>query len=144
MERITVGFGIDRDRGDPHPAGGFDDAACDLAAIGNQDSLEHRTISSREPAYCLCGGVAEMSIDVDVGLFDDGPVHGGLAFDAGDEFGSTRRNGEDAAALPLHRRPFRIEGRALRRSHRKHADIAAWYVRSNGRACEHAERNITS
>ena len=41
MERVTVGLGIDRDRGNPHPARGLDDAAGDLAAIGNQDLLEH-------------------------------------------------------------------------------------------------------
>ena len=55
MERVAVGFGIDRDGRNPHAAGGLDDAAGDLAAIGNQDSLEHRATQSREPAFCLCG-----------------------------------------------------------------------------------------
>ena len=41
MQRVAVGFGIDRDGCDAHPAGGLDDPAGDLAAIGNQDSLEH-------------------------------------------------------------------------------------------------------
>ena len=41
MERVAVGLGIDRDRCNPHAPGGLDDAAGDLAAIGNQDSLEH-------------------------------------------------------------------------------------------------------
>ena len=41
MERITVRFGIDRDGLHPHAAGGLDDAAGDLAAICDQDSLEH-------------------------------------------------------------------------------------------------------
>ena len=42
MQRIAVGLGIDRDGFDAHAARGFDDPAGDLAAIGNQDSLEHR------------------------------------------------------------------------------------------------------
>ena len=46
MQRVAVGFGIDRDGRDPHAAGGLDDAAGDLAAIGDQDSLEH-------PRYAL-------------------------------------------------------------------------------------------
>ena len=41
MEGIAVGLGIDRNRLDPHPARGLDDAAGDLAAIGDQDALEH-------------------------------------------------------------------------------------------------------
>ncbi len=49
MERVAVGFGIDRDGGNPHPAGGLDDAAGDLAAIGNQNSLEHCTDPANRP-----------------------------------------------------------------------------------------------
>ena len=41
MERVAVGLGIDGDRLDPHPAGGLDDPAGDLAAIGDQNSFEH-------------------------------------------------------------------------------------------------------
>ena len=41
MERVAVGLGIDRDGRDPHPAGGLDDPAGDLAAIGDQNSFEH-------------------------------------------------------------------------------------------------------
>ncbi len=41
MERIAVGFGIDRNGFNPHAACGLDDPAGDLAAIGNQDALEH-------------------------------------------------------------------------------------------------------
>ena len=44
MERVAVGLGIDRDGGNPHAPGGLDDPAGDLAAIGNQDSLEHRRL----------------------------------------------------------------------------------------------------
>ena len=41
MQRVAVGFGIDRNRLDPHAAGGLDDPAGDLAAIGDQNSFEH-------------------------------------------------------------------------------------------------------
>ena len=41
MQRIPVGLGIDGDRLDAHPAGGLDDPAGDLAAIGDQNSFEH-------------------------------------------------------------------------------------------------------
>ena len=41
MERVAVGLGIDRDGFNAHPPRGLDDPAGDLAAIGNQDSLEH-------------------------------------------------------------------------------------------------------
>ena len=41
MQRVAVGLGIDRDRLDPHAAGGLDDPAGDLAAIGDQNSFEH-------------------------------------------------------------------------------------------------------
>jgi hypothetical protein len=36
MQGMPVGIGINRHRGDPHPAGGFDDADGNFAAIGNQ------------------------------------------------------------------------------------------------------------
>ena len=41
MQRLGVGVGIDRDRADAEPAGGADDAAGDLAAVGDQDLGEH-------------------------------------------------------------------------------------------------------
>jgi hypothetical protein len=41
VERVPVGLGIDRDRADPHATRGLDDPAGDLAAIGDQDALEH-------------------------------------------------------------------------------------------------------
>jgi hypothetical protein len=41
MQRMTVGIRIDRDRRDPHLARGLDDAAGDLAPVGDQDLLEH-------------------------------------------------------------------------------------------------------
>jgi hypothetical protein len=44
VERITIGLGINSDRLDPHAAGGLDDPAGDLAAIGDQNSFEHEVI----------------------------------------------------------------------------------------------------
>jgi hypothetical protein len=41
MQRVAVGLGINRDRLYPHAAGGLDDPAGDLAAIGDQNSFEH-------------------------------------------------------------------------------------------------------
>ena len=42
VQRVLVGLGINRDRRDPHPVRGPDDPARDLAAIGDQNLLEHR------------------------------------------------------------------------------------------------------
>ena len=44
VERVAIGLGIDGDRLDPHAAGGLDDPAGDLAAIGDQNSFEHGAI----------------------------------------------------------------------------------------------------
>ncbi len=41
MQRIPVGIRVNRDRLDAHFAGSLDDAAGDLATVGNQDFLEH-------------------------------------------------------------------------------------------------------
>src|ERR1700751_5268375 len=41
MQRLGVGFGIDGDGGNAHAPCRADDAACDLAAIGNHDLLKH-------------------------------------------------------------------------------------------------------
>ena len=51
MERILVGVGIDGDGLDAHPARRLDDAAGDLATIGDEDFLEHaRPGKARTPA----------------------------------------------------------------------------------------------
>jgi len=42
VQRVGVGLGVDRDRGDAHAPGGAHDAAGDLAAVGDQELLEHR------------------------------------------------------------------------------------------------------
>ena len=68
MERVAVGLGIDRDGFNSHPTRGLDDAAGDLAAIGNQDALEHLSSRSREPACWLCGDGMKMSMTL--------PIHG--------------------------------------------------------------------
>jgi hypothetical protein len=44
MQRIGVGVRIDRDGGDAHAARGANDPASDLAAIGDQDFVEHRRL----------------------------------------------------------------------------------------------------
>src|SRR5215470_2124996 len=41
MQGIAIGVGINRDGADAHPAGGLDDAAGYLTAVGNQNALEH-------------------------------------------------------------------------------------------------------
>ena len=51
VKRVAVGLGIDRDRLDAQAARGLDDPAGDLAAIGDQDTLEHAGLNppSRDP-----------------------------------------------------------------------------------------------
>ena len=49
VKRIPIGVGIDRDGLDTHPPRSLDDAAGDLAAVGDQNSLEHAAIGPREP-----------------------------------------------------------------------------------------------
>ena len=41
VQRVLVGFGIDGDGLDPHPARGLDDPAGDFAAIGDENLFEH-------------------------------------------------------------------------------------------------------
>ncbi len=50
MRRAGVGVGIDRDRRDPHPPRGADDAAGDLAPVRDQDLAEHAGYGS--PSGC--------------------------------------------------------------------------------------------
>ena len=61
VNRIAIGIRIDRNRGDPHLARGFDDAAGDFATVGNQDFLEHSMDLPIRPCfYCqslLCSTV---------------------------------------------------------------------------------------
>ena len=44
VERVLIGFGIDRDGPDAHPARRPDDATGDFAAVGDQDRLKHRPL----------------------------------------------------------------------------------------------------
>ena len=53
MQRVAVGLGIDRDRLDAHPPRGLDDPAGDLAAIGDQNALEH-AYTAGEVAWLNC------------------------------------------------------------------------------------------
>jgi hypothetical protein len=48
MARVLVRFGVHRDRLDAHPAGGLDDPAGNLAAIGNQDFFEHLLLAAKD------------------------------------------------------------------------------------------------
>ena len=41
VKRVAVGLGIDRNGLDTHAPGSLDDPAGDLAAVGNEDALEH-------------------------------------------------------------------------------------------------------
>jgi hypothetical protein len=61
MQRIAIGFRIDRDCRYAHATRRFDDSAGDFATIGNQDSLEHvtmdparRVFAAALPRKCLC------------------------------------------------------------------------------------------
>ena len=49
VQRVLVGFRIDRDRLYAHLARGLDDPAGDLAAVGDQDLVEHRRLGSESP-----------------------------------------------------------------------------------------------
>ena len=49
VQRVLVGFRIDRDRLHAHLARGLDDAAGDLAAVGDQDLVEHWRLGSESP-----------------------------------------------------------------------------------------------
>ncbi len=56
VECVLVGVGIDRDGGNAHPLRGLDDPARDLAAIGDQDFLEHARPGLTQPSP-VCGAI---------------------------------------------------------------------------------------
>ena len=57
VQRVAVGLGIDRNGCNSQAARGLDDPAGDLAAIGDQDTLEHAAIGTpRIRRFRLCGG----------------------------------------------------------------------------------------
>ena len=47
VQGIAVGVRIDGDRGDPHPLGGLHHPAGDLAAVGDEDFVEHQGVPRR-------------------------------------------------------------------------------------------------
>ena len=51
VQRFLVGFGIDGDRPDAHAARRLDDATGDLAAVGDQDCLEHRALARKTLSF---------------------------------------------------------------------------------------------
>ena len=53
MQSFCVGIGIDRHRRDPHPMRGADNAAGDLAAIGNQDLAEHEVRAAARDCFVI-------------------------------------------------------------------------------------------
>ena len=55
VQRVAVGLGIDGDGGDAHAPGRLDDAAGDLAAVGDQDLLEHVGGDGSRPGLCPRG-----------------------------------------------------------------------------------------
>jgi hypothetical protein len=61
VQRVPIGFGIDGDGFNTQAPRSLDDAAGDLAAIGDQNSLEHAAMDPASPAFRLCCGAAEMS-----------------------------------------------------------------------------------
>src|SRR5262249_44620104 len=65
VQRVAVGVGIDRNSCDSQAARGLDDPAGDLAAIGDQDTLEHAAIGTpRIRRFRLCGAAGQMSTAV--------------------------------------------------------------------------------
>ena len=66
VKGVAVGFGIDGDGLDPHPAGSFDDPAGDLAAICDQNSFEHLLAYlqplGRDPAPAIWHAGADVTI----------------------------------------------------------------------------------
>jgi len=74
MHGIAVGIGIDGDGSDAHPARRLDDAASDLAAIGDQDLGEHADSIPRvgRSFYGLCergqAGRVNRGLSIDLGL----------------------------------------------------------------------------
>jgi hypothetical protein len=61
VQRVAVDVGVDRDRRDPELAAGADDAHGDLAAVGDQDLVEHRRSSGRGMRRPLKAGCSRAS-----------------------------------------------------------------------------------
>src|SRR5205823_9694423 len=61
VERVLVGVGIDRDRLDPQAPSRLDDPAGDLAAVGDENALEHALLSQASAGW-LCGFIPEKSM----------------------------------------------------------------------------------
>src|ERR1700744_3092633 len=65
MHGVGVGGGMDRDGGDSHLLAGAVDAERDLAAIGDEDFLEHQArISSDWPNSTGCASAMQISLTV--------------------------------------------------------------------------------
>jgi hypothetical protein len=68
MHRVGVGGGMHRDRLDAHLAAGADDAKGDLAAVGDQDLVEHRA----RPYSMIMRGAP---YSTGVAVLDEDPLH---------------------------------------------------------------------
>ncbi len=62
MKRVLVGIGIDRDGLNPQPARRLDDATGDLAAVGDQNPLEHTVSATRPVGFAGNGGKCQFDI----------------------------------------------------------------------------------
>ena len=111
VQRVLVRLGIDGDRLDAQLAAGMDDAQRDLAAVGDQDLLEHRAIYAgldREQPFAVLDGLAVLHVDLD-----------DLAVALGVDLVHELHRLDDAEHLPLlHRLPDLDErlGTRLRRA----------------------------
>ena len=64
MQRIGIGVRIDRDGGDTQAARGLDDPAGDLAAIGDEDLVEHaRPLFDHEQRLAIFDGLSVLDHD---------------------------------------------------------------------------------
>ena len=65
VQRVLVGFRVDRDGLDPELAAGEDHPQRDLAAVGDQDLLEHQLQPDREQPLAVLHRLAVLDVDVD-------------------------------------------------------------------------------
>ena len=65
VQGVLVGLGVDGDRLDAQLAAGEDDAQRDLAAVGDQDLLEHLLRANREQPFTVLHRLTVLDVDVD-------------------------------------------------------------------------------
>jgi hypothetical protein len=62
VQRVLVGIRINRDGLDAHPARRLDDTAGDLAAIGDQNALEHGISASARSVSTFAAEVGKVNV----------------------------------------------------------------------------------